>query len=59
MEDKTSDGVTITPGLRVITYDRKAGTVEREEWDGWYFVNHDDGTQGVFNGERMTTRGGA
>lgn len=51
----TSDGVEITPGLRVFTNDWKWGTVVPEQWrergaysvhsvtfDGWFQVRHDD-----------------
>lgn len=64
----TSDGVEITPGLRVMTIDVKWGTVEPEQFtrerstdpggeyfDGWFDVLYEDGTKTLMNGERMRT----
>lgn len=68
-EYKTVDGVIIRAGLRVLDYDRKIGTVDHEQFtrggscdpggeyfDGWFQVVRDDGSTGLFNGERLTTR---
>lgn len=57
----TADGVEITHGLRVRTYDWKWGTVDASNvndkfFDGWFTVTHDDGTTNSFDGERMTTQ---
>jgi hypothetical protein len=66
--DFTSNGRAITPGLRVLDYDRREGTVEvgqflddgtmspgGEYFDGWYEVVPDGETKRGkrFNGERM------
>lgn len=69
--DFTADRVPITPGLRVLDYDRRWGTVYPDQFmddgmmtpggeyfDGWYYVQSDgdDRPYKKFNGERMTTR---
>lgn len=69
--DFTVNGVAITPGLRVLDYDRKWGAVEApqfmddgmmtpggEYFDGWYRVHRDGEARAYkkFNGERLTTR---
>lgn len=57
---KTSNGVTITIGLRVFTNDWLWGTVVEApaEWDerGWWTVELDNhGRRKTYNGDRMTT----
>jgi len=69
--DFTVDGVPITPGLRVLDYDREWGTVEETQFlaeeygtpggqffDHWYYVRRDgeDRARKRFNGERLTTK---
>jgi hypothetical protein len=63
---RTSDGVVIVAGLRVLTNDLKLGTVARlayleaygpEADRGWYVVILDGGGRTDCNGWRMTTRG--
>lgn len=63
----TSDGVEITPNLRVFGYDMKWGNVEPwqftrtgrnsirfgQDFDGWYTVIWDDGSRDIANGTRM------
>ncbi|MFC9505461.1 hypothetical protein [Streptomyces sp. NPDC057002] len=65
----TIDGVEITAGLRVFNYyDWKWGAVapaqfERkgpidpggEHFNGWYEVQHDDGSTALLDGHRMST----
>ncbi|MEV8601857.1 hypothetical protein AB0465_18485 [Streptomyces griseoviridis] len=66
----TFDGVEITPGLRVLDYDRKWGVVDPAQFErggdldpggkhfnGWYDIKRDDGSTSLMNGERLTTRG--
>lgn len=69
--DYTSNGVAITPGLRVLDYDREWGNVEPLQFmddgcmspggqffDGWYLVHRDGENYATrkFNGERLTTK---
>ncbi|AZM47848.1 hypothetical protein DMB38_20485 [Streptomyces sp. WAC 06738] len=69
-ETHTFDGVEITPGLRVLDYDRKWGVVDPEQFErkgmcdpggeyfnGWYEIKRDDGSRSLMNGTRLTTRG--
>lgn len=64
--DFTTDGVAITPGLRVVTNDKTWGTVEAAQFmtglsldpggdffDGFYLV---EGPDKKFNGERLATK---
>jgi hypothetical protein len=58
---KTDDGVEITVGLRVFTYDMRWGTVTvLNAWpsndDPWHRVRYDDGRVGTFNGTRLCVR---
>jgi hypothetical protein len=70
---KTSDGVDITPGLRVFTYDYKWGIIDSEDFerlsqrnsttkweltsnDFWFRVKYANGSNGLYNGERMITK---
>lgn len=68
-QHRTVDGVPITPGLRVFTYDCVWGTVLPEQWnhpnsanpdsdtfDGWFRVSVPEGGYRIYNGERMSTR---
>ncbi|MFE0472635.1 hypothetical protein ACFW2V_13570 [Streptomyces sp. NPDC058947] len=63
--DFTSNNVPITPGLRVLDYDRQEGRVAvpqfmatsslapgGEYFNGWYYVDV-DGSAKLFNGERL------
>lgn len=56
-EHKTTDGVTITPGLAVWTNEWRVGRVTDREatHDGWFDVRYPDGGGALQNGERMTT----
>jgi hypothetical protein len=69
--DRTSNGVVITPGLRVLDYDRHTGTVDPaqfmdegplmpggEHFDHCYYVLRDgeDRPHARFNGDRLSTR---
>lgn len=69
--DFTVNNVAITPGLRVLDYDREWGAVEETQFmaqeytapggqyfDNWYYVRRDGETSAhkKFNGERLTTR---
>jgi hypothetical protein len=69
--DFTSNNVPITPGLKVLDYDREWGTVEETQFlaeeygtpggqyfDNWYYVRRDgdDRAYKKFNGERLTTK---
>lgn len=69
--DFTSDGIPVTPGLRVLDYDREWGAVEETQFmceelstpggqyfDNWYYVRRDGetGAHKKFNGERLTTK---
>jgi len=62
----TSDGRAITPGMRVLDYDREEGTVVKRRFmtgysndpgglyfNGWYAVEKDSGAVRDFNGERL------
>ena len=62
--NRTTDGTLIVPGLRVVDYDRKVGVVVDDSdavvceyrpdcTDHWFDVKREDGTFGMFNGERM------
>lgn len=64
--DLTSNGVPITPGLRVLDYDQRKGHVVApqfmatsslapggEYFDGWYHVEADGGSTRLFNGSRL------
>lgn len=66
---KTSDGVEITPGLRVFTNDWEWGTVDAKPFErgglsdpgspyfqGWFDVVMDNGRRSLYDGSRMTTR---
>lgn len=66
--DYTSDGVAITPGLRVQDNNLKWGLVEAPQFfddgmlmpggqyfDHWYYVVRENGHRERFNGERLTT----
>jgi len=65
-EYRTSNGVAIRAGLRVLDYDRKTGSVGHaqftrggscdpggEYFNGWFEVVRDDGSTALFNGERL------
>ena len=65
----TTDGVPITPGLRVFTNDWCWGTVMPEQFtsgrstavygdyfDGWFQVALDNGNVRAYNGDRLSTR---
>ena len=65
-EYRTSNGVAIRAGLRVLDYDRKEGSVGHaqftrggscdpggEYFNGWFEVVRDDGSTRLFNGERL------
>lgn len=65
-EYRTSNGVVIRPGLRVLDYDRKKGSVGYvqftrggscdpggEYFDGWFEIVRDDGSTSQMNGERL------
>ncbi|MFV0135553.1 hypothetical protein ACLGIH_20415 [Streptomyces sp. HMX87] len=68
-ETHTYDGVEITAGLKVFNYyDQKWGVVTQEQFErngdidpggkhfnGWYDVQHDDGSTVLLNGHRMST----
>ncbi|MEU0214059.1 hypothetical protein ABZ281_02685 [Streptomyces sp. NPDC006265] len=65
----THDGVEITSGLRVFNYyDRKWGVISPAQFErtgdlapggkhfnGWYDVQHEDGSKALLNGHRMAT----
>lgn len=64
--DLTSNGTPITPGLRVLDYDQRKGHVVApqfmatsalapggEYFDGWYYVEADEGSTRLFNGSRL------
>ena len=69
-KNRTDNGVTIVPGLRVFVNDWSWGTVvaptdeylPADERDGWWLVKIDDDAQYCagytksYNGDRMTTR---
>lgn len=67
----TTDRAAITPGLRVLDYDRRWGIVEPSQFmddgmmapggqyfDGWYYVQRDGDERAYkkFNGERLITK---
>jgi hypothetical protein len=65
---RTSDGVPITPGLRVLTNELQWGTVAKAQFsngnqcapggayfNGWFEVIYDDGTFVLQDGGRITT----
>jgi len=69
--DFTNDGHPITPGLRVLDYDRTWGTVSPDQFmdegsmapggphfDGWYYVQRDgdDRPRKKFNGPRLVVK---
>lgn len=54
----TADGKAVHEGDRVFNYyDCKWGTIKPGSLDpeGWFDVNHDDGTVACLNGERIST----
>ena len=65
---RTADGREVKVGLRVWDYDLKPGTVSivDKHYDGtpdgplgivaWHEVTRDDGSRGLFDGSRMSTR---
>lgn len=54
----TSDGVTITDGMRVWDYNLRAGTVDLSRLDsqGWFNVKTDNGDTSYMNAERVCVR---
>lgn len=64
----TSDGVEITPGLKVMTNEAKWGVIDPEQFgtgrstkvggeffDGWFDVLYENGDKVPMNGERLRT----
>ncbi|MBQ6358489.1 MAG: hypothetical protein IJI97_05970 [Clostridia bacterium] len=64
----TSDGVEITPGLKVMTNEVKWGIIDPaqftsgrsthpggEYFNGWFDVLYEDGSRVLMNGERLRT----
>lgn len=53
----TSDGKRVRPGDRVFNYyDCKWGRIAHDvDCDGWFHVNHEDGSSALLNGERIAT----
>ena len=52
-----ADGNTAQQGDTVFNYyDQKVGVIiEAPDREGWFRVDHEDGTSAILNGERITT----
>jgi hypothetical protein len=64
----TSDGVEITPDLRVMTNEAQWGVIDQEQFtrgrstdpgggffDGWFVVRYEDDSESLMNGDRLRT----
>lgn len=54
-EITTADGATVRKGDRVFNYyDWQWGTIiEDPDSEGWFYVEHEDGSRKTLNGERI------